>query len=385
MDTSTFGNSPVGHLEFEQEAQVGAIPLPDELPPPPDVRHLPKDILKSTTVENLLAQNEDLMARLKVSLRRLNVLELENQKLSRTADEARQRLAVAEDQSLILREKDQAWKEKAEQVQTHADILREKVHALEDRLRAADAEVARHRKFHDRVRAQVKPHLHQLKEYARSLEQNLKESEASLSRREAQLRDLREQIGEVTKNSRVQVELAEARVHEVIDSYEKTLTSVNEELALVREMNRDLEAKALRLRSAEQRSDLMENENVELRRSKEELSNRFTQETQRLMAKTEEISKENARLKIENEDLRGKCLSDHERLTELEKVSLDQQAQLESLRFLYANKTEENERLKMALASFEKLNVDLSNKIQELRAAGRSSSSDSAAGAASSV
>lgn len=389
METSsTFGHSPVGHLEFENEGTevrdgVRGIPLPDELPMPPDVRHLPKDILKSATVENLLAQNEDLMARLKVSLRRLSVLELDNQKLATAADEARRRLSVAEDQSLILREKDSAWKEKAEQLHTHNDVLKEKVAALNDRLKASEHEIQRHRKFHDRVRAQVKPHLHQLKEYARSLEQNLKESEAAGARREAQIRDLREQIGEVAKNSRYQVEQAEARVHEVIDSYEKTLTSVTEELELAKNVIRDLETKAVRMRTAEARCDLLENENVELRRSKDELTERFTGETQRLMTKAEELNRENARLKIENEDMRAKLLSDYDRLRELEKSSLDQQAQLESLRFMYANKSEENERLKLALASFEKLNIDLSQKIQEMRSGSSAAgSSESTAGSA---
>jgi chromosome segregation ATPase len=341
--------------------------LPDELPPPPSLRDLPKEILKSSTVENLLSQNEDLMARLKVALRRLSSLEMDNQRLAQAAEEAKFKANISEDQSLILKEKDQLWREKAVEATNEKEILAEKLQATESRLQTTEAELQRHRKYADRIRTQVKPHMLQMKEYAHGLETRVHDLENDVNRREAQVRDLREQIVEVVKNSRIQVEQAEVRSHDVVDSYEKSLSAAKEELELLRASTHDLEIKAARLRRAEQRGDELENEVVELRRNKQELGNRFETECRRLMDRAEELSKENVRFKMENEDLRAKVMEDDGRLKEFTKQTLDLQSQLESLRYLWTARNDENERLKLSLAALEKLNIDLSLRLQEVR------------------
>lgn len=61
---SNLRGSPVSHLDFENT------------PSPHSSAHL-----KSSSLESLISQNEDLMARLKVTLRRLSLLEIENEKI----------------------------------------------------------------------------------------------------------------------------------------------------------------------------------------------------------------------------------------------------------------------------------------------------------------
>ncbi len=118
MDTETFQSAKLQDLDFESEQQpVGQIPLPDELPKRNDFSHLPKEILKSSTVENLISQNEDLMARLKVSLRRLSLLENENQRLIDDANKARIAQSSVADQVLVFKEKDSLWRQKVDQLE----------------------------------------------------------------------------------------------------------------------------------------------------------------------------------------------------------------------------------------------------------------------------
>lgn len=380
MDTGVFQDSPISQIEFEPGPGIRRIPLPDELPPPPATNHLPKDILKSATVENLISQNEDLMARLKVALRRLNVIETENAKLRRTAEESVKRAAVVEDQALVLREKDQVWKEKVSGIERNGEVLKEKVRVLGEKLQAAVAELEKAREFKEHIRTEVKPHMIELREYARGLEEKIAALEGDLGRREGQVRDLREQIIEVTKNSRFQIETAESRVHELISSYEATIHSQREELEHSRRAMQDLEIKATKLPRVEQRCDELENEIIELRRNKEELSVRFETECRRLSERAESMAGENGRLKMENEDLSAKVMSDYDRLRELEKQVLDQQSQMESLRYLYTSRTEENEKLKLSLAALDRLNVDLSARVQELRQSPEAGSAPSTAG-----
>lgn len=373
MESGVLEQSQLNHLEFDKVTDPRRIPLPDELPLPPRMGHLPKDILKSSTVENLLSQNEDLMARLKVALRRLSSLESDNQRLLQISEEARHLSAISEDKAMILKEKDQAWKLKADFYQNEKEILREKLKVYEEKLQSNQSEIARHKKYQEKIRTQVKPHLLQLKEYARGLELKATVLEENIVRRDAQLLEVREQISEVVKNSRQQVELAEARSHDVVESYEESLNSLREQLQTATAARQDLETKVARLRRTEQRCDEMENENIELRRSKEELSTRLESEVQGLQTRLETYTRDNARLKIESEDLRAKALSDHDRLKFLDRQNLDLQAQLESLRFLWSSRSEESEKLKLALSSLEKINVDLSAKLQEMRESQRES------------
>lgn len=381
METKMFESFPLNSLEFEHRT-LGRMPLPDELPAPPQTSHLPREILQSATVENLISQNEELMARLKVSLRRLSSLESENQKLSQAAEESRHRADGIEDQVSVLRERDGVWKEKVSDLETKAQTLEEKLKYYSEKAKTLEQQLSHHIEhsqiYQERIKTQVKPHLIQLKEYARSLEEKLKEAEAGVARREAQIRDLREQMIDVTKNAKYQVEQAEIRQIQTVESYEKSLREQRDKLIHTAErldvfqqseahIQKMLEETTLRLRRAEQSSVEFENEVVELRRHREELMARTEAESRRLSSRTEELASENVRLKMENEDLRGKVLYDYDRIAQLEKANIEQKSQLESLRFLYNSRMEELEKIKLAFQALERLNVDLSSRVQELR------------------
>ena len=55
---------------FFEEAALMNIPTPNQIPVPLDLSELPDHILRSGAVEALTNQNEDLMARLSVVLRK---------------------------------------------------------------------------------------------------------------------------------------------------------------------------------------------------------------------------------------------------------------------------------------------------------------------------
>ena len=180
MDFESFQNIKIQNLGFEEEAanskpsiqrRVENIPLPDEMPSTFNYAHLPKEVLKSSSVESLISQNEDLATRLKVALRRLALLENENQKLGEEAQRARLSQTAVADQVLIFKEKDNLWKQKLQQAEKQKEIQTEKVLALQTKVEKLSAECDRYHKYHDRIKTQVKPYIHQLKEYSRSLEE----------------------------------------------------------------------------------------------------------------------------------------------------------------------------------------------------------------------
>lgn len=368
METESFQTAKLGHLDFTQETpQVGHIPLPDELPKRNDLSHLPKEILKSTTVENLISQNEDLMARLKVSLRRLSILENENQKLTDEANKARLSQSSIADQLLVLKEKDGIWKQKIDQLEREKEIQTEKLRALQDRLQTTSAELARHLKYHERIKSQVKPYISQLKEYSKTQDLKIKEIESSLTQKEAQLRDLRHQIIEVTKNSRYQVETSEKKAQEMVQFYEDQILSLQREVQMLHAVQEELELKSLKLHSALERQDELENEVVTLRRSKEDLKERLEKEIHRLQERQSELTRQNQKLGVEHADLQIRVVEDQEKIQRLEKENFQFQEQLESLRFMWNAKNEEHEKLKAAASALERLNLELSQKLNEVR------------------
>lgn len=370
METDSFQTAKLGHLDFDstrEQQSVGQIPLPDEMPRQNDFSHLPKEILKSSTVENLISQNEDLMARLKVTLRRLSLLETENQRFSEEANKARLSQSSVTDQILVWREKDNIWRQKVDQLEREKEVQGEKVRALSEKVRNMTTELARHAKYHERIKTQVKPYISQLKEYSRTQDLRLQELEGDYAHKEALLRDLRHQIIEVTKNSRYQVEASEKKAQEMVQFYEEQIERMNKELAMLHQTQEELEVKSIKLHSALERQDSLENEVVTLRRTKEEIKDRLEKEIERQQERISELSRQNQKLGVEHADLQIRVVEDQEKIQKLEKDSYQTQEQLESLRYMWTAKNEENEKLKVAAAALERLNLELSQKLNELR------------------
>ena len=84
---------------------INTIPLPDQLPQKLDVNSLSKNLLESQAVENLIAQNDDLMARLSVNLKRILKMEQINRDEINKNKELIQKVEHLSDQVLILKEK----------------------------------------------------------------------------------------------------------------------------------------------------------------------------------------------------------------------------------------------------------------------------------------
>lgn len=378
MDIESFQNIKLHNLNFQEETAetkpaplsraVENIPLPDELPAPFNASQLPKEILKSSTVENLISQNEDLMTRLKVALRRLALFENENQKLSEEAQRARLSQTAVADQVLIYKEKDQLWKNKLLQAEKEKEVQKEKATALESKTRKLEVDVERYRKYHERIKTQVKPYIQALKEYSRALEEKHEQLAKDHTRAEAQLSDLRFQIAEVTKVSRQQIEIHEKKSQELVQFYEQQNEAQAGEIHRLLELNQDLEIKAVKLNKALEKQDALENQVVEILRSKEEIKARLEQDVVRLQDKVSELSRANKRYEIEHADLQELALSRENQVKTLQKEKQDLCEQLDSLRYMWNAKVEEAEKIKTALQSLERLNVELSQKVNEMRA-----------------
>ncbi len=90
------------------DEKVKNIPLPSQMPKGVDFSEIPMSALKSATLEGLLSQNEDLMARLSVALRKIHELEEGSAIFEREKKSLHSRFQTLREQFLVLEVKDKS-------------------------------------------------------------------------------------------------------------------------------------------------------------------------------------------------------------------------------------------------------------------------------------
>ncbi len=357
----------IDFLQDEETFSISKIALPDEMPRAADRADIPHELLKSTTVENLISQNEDLMGRLKVALRRLSSIELENQKLTEQTRKAVLSQTALKDQVMIFKEKDHLWKNKTDALEASRQFLETKANALEEKVAKLSAAMDRHTKYQEKIRTQVKPYIAQLKEFSIKLQEDLNKAENQSNSKEALISDLRNQIIEISKASKTQIEIQTKKNEDLTSFYESQIDSLQRELESLKEIRQDHDFKTLKLNKALERQDWLENEVIQISRSKEELKLRMEDEVNSLQARIHELNRQNQRLGMEHADLQVKVVDDSQSLQKLKTENEQLREQLEGLRYMWTAKNEETEKLKTALSGLERLNVELSQRINNLR------------------
>lgn len=118
--------------QFETlEDRIRRVPLPNELPQGLDFTGIPAAALKSSTIDSLISQNEDLMARLSVALRKINDLEFSSGKAERDVTQIRARFEALKEQYMVLREKDRISSTRGADLQRQNVAARERGEKLE--------------------------------------------------------------------------------------------------------------------------------------------------------------------------------------------------------------------------------------------------------------
>ena len=346
--------SDMSNLDFSQE-----------LPPTPmqDPRPLTGPRISSTTVETLLSQNEDLMARLKVTLRRLNTLETENETLKKMKGDLVTQNVSLSDQLLVWKEKESFWHNKIQKLDDEMRAVRARFPDFEDMERQID----RYKKYHDKIRTQVKPYIQQLKNFAQNLAVEIRKLNSEIELKEARRLDLERRVQEVRNQVEEQMGLQNEQTRQLTQIYEQEKERSMNEISELRKINSHLESKALKLDAALLRQDELENTIIALRRTKEETETSLSEQ-----GRMRDIElQEKRRLLIENgcqiKDLELKVKQSSEELERQNHRNDQMQEQLSSLRFLWTSKCEETEKLRASLQSLEKLNHELSQRLNQAR------------------
>ena len=362
MENGSFQDLNLSHLDFSDFEERS----PQSLKPQHQIlefNEIPKDIRKSNTVETLIAQNEDMMARLKVTLRRLTAMEDENRTLSKELEETRQAYSSTSDQMLIWKEKERLWKERNEN-------LEQEIKSFKDRFpdyMKMEVQIERFKKYQEKVKTTIKPYLQQLKDYAhtlhlqiQSLNKDLDAKDAQIHHHEKLILDLKEQFSDQTR-------FYEISQNELVASFEKTTQDLREENVALLETNQALELRSQNLDRALERQDELENLVISLRRSKSDFQADIAGELENLRNQNRELKQTLTQKTMLSQDLTSEKGTLKEEIMSLSSRKEELEEQLTSLRYMWTSKSEENEKLKISIASLEKINLELSGKLNELR------------------
>lgn len=320
---------------------------------------------KTTSLESLISQNEDLMARLKITLRRLSILESENKKIVDENNRIMRNFNAYNDQLLIYKEKDKIWRNKLDQVDAERQQAIEKVTIIESKNNQYEAESLRFHKYHEKIKNQVKPYIQQLKEYSKSVSFENEELRQKNIDNEYLIKDLRTQIEAIIKNAQEQIEITDKKYTDMVQFYEDQMIQINHILSEYQEKEEAFRLQTLKLNAYKEKLDLLENEIVLTKRSKDDMKMLHESETSKNQQRITELSRHNQKLGIEHADLQLRVTEDQKTLTLLTNERNHFKEQLESLRFMWTSKNDENEKNKSTIEALEKLNIELSRKLSE--------------------
>ncbi|GIL17494.1 MAG: hypothetical protein BroJett040_12450 [Oligoflexia bacterium] len=338
--------------EWETKISTTLPPIPTEIP-----------LAKSNSLEALIHQNEDLSARLKVCLRRLSILESENYELLEKSKSASLGYSNLQDQLLIWKEKETAWQGR--------------IHALESQVQeftrrfpeyqTMQDTIERYKRYQEKIRTQVKPYINQLKEYSENLISQIRSLNSELSHKESFIIEQQKKFDQARKEFEQTLAASKQNENNLTRLFEIERAQLIHDIQNLKETNSVLESKTIRLHKSLERQDDLENEVVALKRVKEELenqvSNNFNQHQSNIRSIKQELTEKNLLLEVKSKELEDKSKI----LDELTKQREQSEEQLQSLRYLWSQKSEECEKMRLRIESLEKLNAELSRKLNETR------------------
>jgi chromosome segregation ATPase len=317
----------------------------------------------SETVEALISQNEDLMARLKITLRRMTSVEEQLKKSSHELKNLKVAHSATADQLLIWKEKEKIWKDKNQDVETELNQFKTRFPEISK----MEYQLERYKRYQEKVKTTIKPYLQQLKDYAQALHIQITDLQYELAQKEALLKSSERQISALKEEKEQMQQLFQMTQNELQEAHEIEVTNFRRELTFLREANTHLESRTIHLNSALERQDELENLVVALRRAKEEFQAQADSEAQSLREDSQRLKLQNTELSLsfetykkDNSDLRDQLHKESSQKFQLEE-------QITSLRYMWTKKCEELERALLANQSLEEINRELSLSLNKLR------------------
>jgi chromosome segregation ATPase len=354
---------------------------PDQMPAPLNLSNVPEPILRSNVMESLISQNDDLMARLNVALRRISLLEEKYKDAKTESAQVRAQHENLRDQVLILKEQAQALAarnreiiEKQRRNGEDEDGLKEKIRLLEiryaelysvsrERQSKIEVELSRAEKSNSRLRkyrANIRKAIVFLKEEVRSLRGKRTTQDAVIS-------DLRKNLQETTAYITEQNRENKAAVLQLTNSYEDQLRNMRGEISQLIEQNTSLAARGASLDKVQNDKVRLENDLIIAERRFQDLEIQSTAEITEAQKALGRYRNESKELALELNKKAEIVQQQSDELTQLRTERNAMGEQVETLQLLWRDQQNQVDKLVEQKSALQKLNQELSISINEYR------------------
>jgi chromosome segregation ATPase len=347
MSETSRQNFPLSHLDFRSD--------------------LNKEVLKSATLETLLSQHEETLNRLKISLRRQSRLEDEIEQAKKQIAAYQAQLNEREDFKAVELEKQQLFAEKIIELQDANEKFRQELNDKSEIISTLQNAQLRNDKYHEKIKVQVRPYIEKLKIFSSELQEKNKFLESQLHIKTIQLHELNVQIDSLSEHVQMQTAAQVKEQSEIVQSYEADLEFKSSVIEDLQAKISDLHEKNKKLMSSFDRQIQTENQLIETQRLFDTQRKSLEDEILRLQEANNQLNQSFTRSELERTDYHHRIMTDEKELDEVKKTNLELQSQLEGLRYMWNSKNDECDKYKRTLEALEKLNVDLSHRIQEIR------------------
>ncbi len=322
------------------------VPLPFQVPEPPDLSKVPLSVIHSATVETLISQTEDLSARLKVQIRRNAVLERRALELEEKTKDIEKQMFTMQEQLEVFKEKDATHSDKVRDLQTSLDNYKKELELLEVRyseltnlskrreddaantakdLKAQITELEKllplenenfklteERNYLKGKLEELVVYLQKKEEEAKELRHQIAQQREGLTSQDQLIQTLKQQVEYNHKAAEAKAELENMLIHKDREHQAATANIMNETMGLRQELkNHQMMSKGLhsektqleaQLKSCEETITGLSKDNSELERQIENLQNlwyKLQAEYEKEKTKTAALTKLNRELSVE--------------------------------------------------------------------------------------
>lgn len=298
---------------------------------------------RSQALQSVMNQNEDLMARLKLLTIRAGDLETQLEAREIEIRNLRKEREHLKEQTLILKEKETIFRERVQHDLQRGADLKEANHELIERLQKVERAFRRLFKYREKIRRA----LPQMKS----------------------MRKKSNRLTEVNGHLRTQVEDLSARLQkihsEMSDAQSLLIADYESKIQAMENKMAELQSKASERDQYKQSQVEFENRNIELERELFHVKDAYSKESRALKSDTENFRRQTKELLVQCETLKSQIAT---KTTELDEQTLGASKladQVESLQILWKEKQEDLERALEKNRSLQKLNQDISLKLNE--------------------
>ena len=337
------------------------IPLPSEIPRSPNLDEVPHYIKISKTVESLIGQNEDLMARLKVNIRQNTLLESQLQDQIQTTREMRNLNSKMSSQLEISIEKESLLREKLDSQDLELETIRETLNHSNVTMH----QVSILKSYQRRVRLWVRAYISKMNYQIKLLTQKNKELENDVIEQQKKANGFKIKMNDAVYALQIKEREHQKNKIQLIEDFETQTYKMNKENQNYAIETKSLKQKLQTFNETQKQLTQAQGQAISFERKYEDLKTQSEIQLTELNKNLHQFMTQAEIVKLQNEGLAKRNTELESQNRTLTVRNHEAMSRHEAMNVLWSETQLQRAQLKLKNEAIIKLNHDLSLKLKE--------------------